>query len=168
MGCNGVWLASRNAIRNTQRAAARQADEAAGRRPRRVFDGRGRQRSRENFSKRRSRERMLARLRKMRRPFVKGKQRLWGKGPAPPCYAQKVAPIFAPAGLEKRRLRGKGPALRCFAPKLLGEREEREDKEQAETSRRRTGSQLSDDQQGTREGWGQPPPRKHNYHYASG
>lgn len=117
MGFNRVWLASRNATRNAQRAAAREAHEAAGRRPRRIYDGMGRQRSRENFSKKRSRERMLARLRKMRRPFVQGRRRLWGKGPAPLCYAT--------AGLKKWRLWGKGPALRCSAPQLPGEREER-------------------------------------------
>lgn len=84
-----TWLASRNAIRNASRAAARAADEAAGRRPRRTYDGMGGKRSKQKYSEQRSRNRLLAKLRKMRRPFVQGKRRLWGKGPAPLYYIQQ-------------------------------------------------------------------------------
>ena len=103
MPCDHVWLASRNAERLAARRAARVRAEERGMPIRRPNDGMGVKRSRAKFIKHRASQRLLARQRKLRRPFVQGKRRLWGKGPAPSCYSIQETPSasqLAHAGSE--------------------------------------------------------------------
>ena len=56
-------------------------------------DGLGQKRSRVKFIKQRAAQRRLASLRRIRRPSVQGRRRLWGKGPAPLHYTQRNTSI---------------------------------------------------------------------------
>ena len=73
------WLHLQNEKRKQQRR-----DE--GKPVRAKSDGEGRARAKRAWVHRRTQERVRARLRKMRRPYVQGRRRLWGKGPAPAYY----------------------------------------------------------------------------------
>lgn len=92
-----MWLTAQNAIR-------REARRAQGKQVRAPKDGQGHARSKQAWVLRQSRRRLLARLRKERRPFVQGRRRLWGKGPPTKFYSdlgaglEQAPPIrFCPA-----------------------------------------------------------------------
>lgn len=90
MAQHHCWLARQNQLR----AAARRAAGALALAPR---VGGGRARARARWAARRSRERQLVRLRATRRPFVQGKRRLWGKGPAPLHYQEAASQmVYSP------------------------------------------------------------------------
>lgn len=96
------WLVAQN----LRRAAERLARGAKRRTSR---GGEGQALGKAAWSRRRSFQRTMARMRKLRRPFVQGKRRLWGKGPAPLCYCVD----HAPAGSSTDALGDISPSSAC-------------------------------------------------------
>ena len=88
---NLAWLSEQNAKRATER-------RAQGVQIRMGKGSAGRVASRNVWSARRAAQRKLARERAARRPFVQGRVRLWGKGPATDFY--QTLQTFVPAGFS--------------------------------------------------------------------
>ena len=93
-----VWLAGRNAERALARAAAREMAQAEGRQFRGANDGMGLERAKQKYRAKQKNQRWLTRQRKLRRPFVQGRRRLWGKGPAPSWFTCRSTSIGAAIG----------------------------------------------------------------------
>ena len=85
------WLDSRNSERAANRAAARARALSEGKLTRLPNDGLGQQRAHAKYVQKRAAQRRLAKARRARRPFVQGRRRLWGKGPAPLYYIQRAS-----------------------------------------------------------------------------
>ena len=89
------WLALQNLTRAVERRAAGKHIRGP-----KTAECSGRKRARDAWVRRRSAQRLLTRMRQMRRSTVRGRRRLWGKGPVPEGFYGTSAPslgAFSPA-----------------------------------------------------------------------